>query len=143
VRSTLTTFVVTLVLIATGLILYSTLGIVRNSDDPAAGTAANAFRAALEQDDGARACSLLAPETRSALEDERKKPCQEAIVEVKEDVEPQAAAASVNVAERSAFVETQKQDVVFLGRFGKRWLVSSSGCTRQAGDAPYSCELKG
>ena len=142
-RSTLATFVMTLVVIATGLILYSTLGIVRNGDDPAAGAAVNAFRDALEQDDGAQACRLITPDARSALEEERKKPCAQGIVEVKDDVEPLAATETVNVAERSAFVETRKQDVVFLDKSGSRWLVSASGCLRQAGDAPYSCALEG
>src|SRR3954454_20108205 len=133
-RNTLAVFVATLVVIATGLILYSALGIVRNSDDPAAGETVSAFRAALEQGDGKRACSLLTPDVQSSLEDERKKPCEQAIVEVKKDVEPQAAVAEVDVAENSAFVTTERHDAVFLGRNGQGWLIDASGCTRQAGD---------
>src|SRR3954447_18025161 len=120
-RSTLAVFVATLVVIATGLILYSTLGIVRNSDDPAAGAAVTSFRAALEQGDGQGACSLLTPDAQSSLEDERKKPCEQAVVEVKDDVEPQAAVDDVNVAENSAFVSTSKHDAVFLDRNGSKW----------------------
>src|SRR3954454_22535625 len=132
-RNTLAVFVATLVVIATGLILYSALGIVRNSDDPAAGDAVSSFRAALERDDGKRACSLLTPDAQSSLEDERKKRCEQAVVEVKDDIEPQAAVNDIDVAENSAFVLTQKQDAVFLDRSGKSWLISASGCTRQAG----------
>src|SRR4051812_24485866 len=111
-RTTLAVFVATLVVITTGLILYSTLGIVRNSDDPAAGEAVTSFRAALERKDGERACSLLTPDAQSALEDERKKPCEQAILEVKDDVEPKAGVDEINVAENSAFVSTAKQDAV-------------------------------
>ena len=48
-RSTFALFVLTLVLIVTGLALYSTIGIVRNSDDPKAGAAVTDFGAALKE----------------------------------------------------------------------------------------------
>jgi hypothetical protein len=140
-RSTLALFVFTLVVIATGLVTYSALGIVRNSDDPAAGKAVSAFGAALKQHDGARACALLSDSTKSKLEDERKKPCDQAIAEVAQEVEPGASVTRVDVAETSAFVTTSHGPTFFLDKVAEGWRLSAAGCTRQAGDAPYSCAL--
>jgi hypothetical protein len=142
VRSTFAIFVFTLVVIATGLILYSALGIVRNSDDPAAGAAVSAFGAALKQHDGARACAELTKETQSKLEDDRKKPCDQAIVEVASEVEPGSAVTRVDVAETSAYVRTSQGPTFFLDRIGGTWKIGAAGCTKQAGDAPYSCALE-
>lgn len=141
-RSTFAVFAFTLVVIVTGLILYSALGIVRNSDDPAAGAAVSAFGSALRQHDGAAACAELSKSTQSKLEDERKKPCEQAIVEVASEVEPGDAVTSVNVAETSAFVRTSQGPTFFLDKVGSTWKVSAAGCTKQAGDAPYSCALE-
>jgi hypothetical protein len=142
VRSTFAIFVFTLVVIATGLILYSALGIVRNNDDPAAGTAVTAFGTAIEQHDGAKACAELTPEAQSKLEDERKKPCEQAIVEIASEVEPGDSVTKVEVAETSAFVRTSQGPTFFLDKIGSGWKVSAAGCTKQAGDAPYSCALE-
>src|SRR5436190_62148 len=141
-RSTFALFVMTLVVIATGLAVYSALGILRNSDDPAAGTAVIAFGSALKQHDGARACALLSSGTQSKLEDERKKPCREAILEVASDLKPGDSVTRVDVAEMSAFVTTSHGPTFFLDKDGKAWKVSAAGCTKQAGDAPYSCALQ-
>ena len=142
-RSTFAIFVFTLVVIATGLIVYSALGIVRNSDDPKAGAAVSAFGAALKQHDGAKACGELSDEAQSKLEDERKKPCQQAIIEVASEVEPGDAVTRIDVAETSAFVRTSQGPTFFLDKVGETWKVSAAGCTKQAGDAPYSCALEG
>jgi hypothetical protein len=140
-RSTFALFAFTLVVIVTGLAGYSALGIIRNSDDPAAGTAVTAFGSALKQHDGARACGLLSSDTQSKLEDERKKPCREAILEVATEVKPGASVTRVDVAEMSAFVTTAKGPTFFLDKDGDAWKVSAAGCTKQAGDAPYSCAI--
>jgi hypothetical protein len=142
VRGTFALFVFTLVVIVTGLVVYSALGIVRNSDDPAAGTAVKDFGSALEQHDGARACGLLSPTAQSKLEDERKKPCGQAIVEVASDVKPGSAVTQIDVAETSAFVRTSHGPAFFLDKTHSGWKVSAAGCAKQAGDAPYSCALE-
>ena len=141
-RSTFAIFVFTLVVIATGLALYSALGIVRNSDDPAAGAAVTAFGTALKQHDGAGACAELTKEAQSKLEDERKKPCDQAIEEVASEVEPGDAVTKIDVAESSAFVRTSHGPTFFLDKIGGGWKLSAAGCTKQAGDAPYSCALE-
>jgi hypothetical protein len=142
VRGPFVLFILTLVLIASGLIVYSALGIVRNSDDPAAGEAVSAFGNALKDDDGARACGLLTSEAQSKLEDERKKPCEEAIVEMASELEPGEAVSTVDAAETSAFVRTSHGPTFFLDKVGDGWKLSAAGCTKQAGDAPYSCALE-
>jgi hypothetical protein len=135
-------FAITLVVIATGLIVYSAVGIVRNSDDPAAGEAVTAFGDALKQHDGAGACAELTEQAQSKLEDERKKPCEQAIVEVSSEVEPGDSVSKIDVAETSAFVRTSHGPTFFLDKVGTGWKVSAAGCTKQAGDAPYSCALE-
>jgi hypothetical protein len=142
VRSTFALFVCTLVVIATGLILYSALGIVRNSDDPKAGAAVSAFGDALQQHDGVKACAELTEDVQSKLEDERRKPCEQAILEVASEVEPGDAVTRVDVAETSAYVRTTQGPAFFLDKIGSAWKLSAAGCTKQAGDAPYSCALE-
>jgi type II secretory pathway pseudopilin PulG len=142
-RSTFVLFAFTLVIIAAGLAVYSALGIIRNADDPAAGKAVSAFGTALKQQDGKGACALLSANAQSKLEDERKKPCEQAIIEVASDVKPGDAVTRIDVAEKSAFVTTSHGPSFFLDRFGPAWKVSAAGCTKQAGDAPYSCQLEG
>jgi type II secretory pathway pseudopilin PulG len=141
-RGTFALFVFTLIVIATGLAVYSALGIIRNSDDPAAGVAVSQFGSAIRQHDGKAACSLLSQSTQSKLEDDRKKPCEQAILEVAGQVQPGDSVTSVNVAETSAFVKTARGPTFFLDRDGKTWKLSGVGCTKQAGDAPYSCALQ-
>jgi len=142
VRAPFALFVGTLVLIATGLITYSTLGIARNSDDPAAGAVVSGFAGALEQHDGKGACALLTPDAQSQVERDRKKPCEEGIVEVASDIEPHGDVTKIEVAERSGFVQTSSGTAFFVEKVGGDWKLSAAGCTRQAGDAPYSCELE-
>lgn len=141
-KSTFSLFVITLVVIATGLAVYSALGIVRNSDDPAAGAAVTAFGQALRGDDGAAACSLLTSVARSKLEDERKKPCEQAVLEVAAELEPGDAVVRIDVAETSALVGTSRGPAFFLDKIGDSWKLSAAGCTKQAGDAPYACALE-
>ena len=142
-RSTLAVFLITLAVIVTGLAVYSALGIARNADDPAAGRVVSGFGSALRQHAGGRACSLLTAEAQSKLEDERKKPCAEAVLEVASELEPGDGVTKVDVAETSAFVRTSRGPTFFLDKVGRAWRLSAAGCTKQAGDAPYSCALEG
>jgi hypothetical protein len=142
-RSTFALFVFTLVLIATGLVTYSAIGIVRNSDDPKAGTTVTQFGDALRQHDGKRACALLSASTQSKLEDDRKKPCEQGVLEIASDLELKSPVGRIDVAETSGFVKTDAGDAYFLDKVSGGWRLSAAGCTKQAGDAPYSCALEG
>ena len=141
-RGPLALFAITLALIVTGLALYSALGIVRNSDDPAAGAAVSSFGQALKAGDGKRACALLTADAQSRVEDDRKKPCDEGILEIESDLEPDGEVAGIDVAENSAFVTDSGGGAFFLDKTSAGWRLSAAGCERQAGDAPYSCELE-
>lgn len=142
-RSVFATFVVYLVVIATGLVVYTSIGFARNADNGEPAAAVRAFSSALEQGDGSAACGLLSTEAQKTVEAERKKPCAEGIVEIKDDVAPGAEPGDTDIAERSAFVETGADAAVFLDKTEAGWKISASGCKRQAGDAPYDCELEG
>jgi hypothetical protein len=142
VRGPLALFVITLVLIVTGLAVYSAVGIIRNSDDPAAGAVVSEFGDALNQDDGKRACSLLTRVAQSRLEEDRKKPCEQGIVEVASELEPDGDVTRIDVAENSGFVTTSGGSTFFLDKTTSGWRLSAAGCEPQAGDAPYSCSLE-
>lgn len=141
--STRAIFITYLAVIATGLILHSTIGLLRGSDQRGARDVALAFTEALQNGNGDRACDLLAPRTRSAIEEQRKKSCDQAIVEVREDLAVHGRLGPADVAETSAIVTTDEGDALFLDERQDGWHVGAAGCTRQAGDAPYDCALEG
>lgn len=142
-RSVFATFVVYLVVITAGLVLYTTLGFARNADNGEPAAAVRAFAAALEQENGAAACGLLSTDAQTSIETARKKPCDQGVVEVKDDVKPGGAPSDTDIAERSAIVKTSPDHAAFLDKTAAGWKVSASGCKRQAGDARYDCELGG
>jgi hypothetical protein len=101
--------------------------------------AATAFERAVEADDGAGACALLAPETRSELEQSAGSSCAQAIVQ--EDL-PEAGA----VDESSAFGTMAQvrftSDTLFLSEFPGGWKVLAAGCA-PVPRAPYDCSIQG
>lgn len=94
------------------------------------------FYTALQQGDGAAACALLAPATRSALEQSSGSPCGEAILEEGLPTGPEPA--EVTVFETAARA-TGPSDTAFLGQFAEGWKVVAAGCTPQAPEHPYDC----
>lgn len=141
-RAIFALFVLLLVVIATGLVLYSAIGIARSSDDPAAGRTVADFAAALDDDDGARACALLTAEAQDAVESSRRKGCDQGIVELRRFIAPGGAPAFVNRAENSAIVTTTEGDAYFLDKTPEGWRLSSLGCD-EIKDKPYECEIEG
>jgi hypothetical protein len=99
------------------------------------------FHAALADGDAAMACSELAPETRSKLEQEEKAKCAEAILKVKLPKDAQAGDASVYVTSASVALGGGRR--TFLDQFADGWKVSADGCTKTGSDEPYDCELEG
>jgi hypothetical protein len=105
--------------------------------------AATSFARALSAQDGAAACRLLAPETKSQLEQAAGKQCPAAILE--EDL-PEADA----VKDSSTF-GTMAQvifagDVMFMAEFPSGWKVMAAGCSPAPGQQPgkpYDCQLQG
>jgi hypothetical protein len=100
---------------------------------------AEVFERALHAGDNAAACALLAPGTRSEVEDSAQKPCAVALGE--EPLPSGGAVRAVEVYGRQAMV-TLERDTLFLSQFPGGWRVVAAGCLPEAGK-PYQCQVKG
>ena len=127
-----------LLLVAALALLVGVTGCGTDDDATAARGVVDAFFAALEGDDGEKACEQLNPETRAALEDQEKSACRDAITQLDlqaSDVE------RVQVYGRSAMAELSDGEAAFLDQEQSGWRISAAGC-RPVGDRPYDCELE-
>ncbi len=93
----------------------------------------------MQQGDGERACALLAPETRSTLEESAGQPCARAVL--MEELPPLLRASTVRVygGEAHAVFDV---DIVFLSEFSDGWRVVAAGCEPR-GELPYDCAIDG
>jgi hypothetical protein len=114
-------------------------GTADREDDAAA--VAERFHAALESGDGQAACEQLNEETASKLEDQEKKPCEEAILSL--ELPKGGTVAGTRVYLTSAFATLAEGGVDFLDEALDGWKVSSAGCEPTAPEQPYKCELEG
>src|SRR5215208_7190314 len=80
------------------------------------------FHAALEAGDGQAACDELSEETASKLEQEEKKPCDEAILVL--DLAKGGMVGATDVYERSAFAFLREGSADFLDEGPEGWTVS-------------------
>jgi len=87
---------------------------------------ATRFYNAVAGENGADACALLAPPTRSSVEQSEKKPCAGAIVAA--GLRPATDLRRVRVYGTMAQV-TWAGDVTFLTRYGDGWRVLAAGCS--------------
>ncbi|MDX3533901.1 hypothetical protein PV721_05880 [Streptomyces sp. MB09-01] len=101
--------------------------------------AGEAFEQALADADYARACGLLAPQTRQQLEENEEKPCGPALPGQELPVAGQVRGTQVHG--RQALLRLQK-DTLFLSQFDDGWKVVAADCAPQ-GEQPYRCSLKG
>ncbi|WP_221629323.1 hypothetical protein [Humibacillus xanthopallidus] len=108
-----------------------------NPEVDAAGAAALRF-SSVAPTDAATACSLLAPQTASELE-QGSGSCARGL----SDASPPAGGGlrEVEVYGLDAMVRLDR-DTVFLARFEKGWKVTAAGCTPRP-DGPYECDIKG
>jgi len=97
------------------------------------------YFAALADGDGQAACDLLAPGTRSELEQNAKAPCPETLLD--EAVARPGDRGEVSVFGTMAEVH-YAEDTVFLAEFDDGWRVMASGCKERPG-RPYDCSVKG
>ncbi|MFF3314661.1 hypothetical protein ACFYV5_04010 [Streptomyces sp. NPDC003035] len=101
--------------------------------------AGRAFERALAARDYAAACRLLAPDTRTSLEENEKQACAQALegqeLPVSETVD------GTEVYGRQALVRAG-EETLFLSQFSPGWRVVAAGCTPQE-DKPYQCVVKG
>ena len=101
---------------------------------------AERFHAALEQDDGRAACEELNPETASTLEQQEKKPCEEAITTL--EIPKGGTVADTRVYVTSAFVSLAEGTVDFMDESSEGWWISAAGCKPTGPNQPYDCELE-
>ena len=98
------------------------------------------FHAALEQDDGQAACAELNPETASKLEQEEKKPCEEAITSLR--LPKGGTVADTRVYVTSALASLAGGTVDFLDESSGGWWISAAWCSPAGPKQPYDCELE-
>ena len=109
-----------------------------SADQDEAVHAADAFVAAVDGEDGAAACAVLAPATVSELVQSSQKPCEEAVLEEAEPAGPRVDARTFGTMSQVRY----RDDVLFVTRFGEEWKVMAAACTPKAGD-PYDCKIQG
>jgi hypothetical protein len=105
----------------------------------AAATVAVRLLTAVQGDDGAGACAVLAPETRSELEQSAGTSCAQAILD--EDLPEPGPVRASEVYGQWAQVRLDG-DTVFLAVFPDGWRVVAAGCTPRP-ERPYDCALQG
>lgn len=113
-------------------------GAAEREDDAAA--AAERFHAALEGGDGQAACEQLIQETASSLEQQEKKPCEQAILSL--ELPEGGTVADAGVYVTSAFAHLAEGGTDFLDEGPDGWRVSAAGCEPTAPSQPYNCELR-
>jgi hypothetical protein len=106
-----------------------------------AAAVAESFHAALDAGDGQAACAELTEETASKLEQQQKKPCEEAILELELPKGGTVAEARVDIT--SAVATLAEGGTDFLDEGPDGWKLSAAGCVPTVPDQPYDCELEG
>jgi hypothetical protein len=94
---------------------------------------------AYQSDDGAQACTALAPKTKRELEKSAGKPCAQAVLE--EDVPDVGEPQRVEVFGTMAQIR-YGAGATFLARFQGGWKVMAAGCRPQHAK-PYDCTIQG
>jgi hypothetical protein len=123
------------------LLVLGAAGCGRESDATTARTVTDTFFAALDADDGERACAQLSPDTRATLERQEQTSCREAIAGLGLQG---ATVARVQVFVTNALVELTNGEAAFLDYGAQGWRLSAVGCTSEGKpvDRPFDCELE-
>jgi hypothetical protein len=108
---------------------------------PDAAAVAERFHEAIGRQDGEAACSELAEETASKLEQQEGGPCEEAILDL--EIPGDGRSVETNVHVITASVSLAAGGTTFLDEFADGWKVSAAACVPTAPDLPYDCELEG
>jgi hypothetical protein len=124
--------------VAFGALVLALSGCGRDGDRQNVRTVVEGFYAALRDHHGARACALLSPDTRKALEQQESESCDKALDKLHLDG---GRTDRVQVFSTEASVELLGGDTVFLGDTPNGWQISAAGCQPQ-GDKPADCEVQ-
>jgi len=115
-----------------------------SSQEAAVEAAARSFDAALRAGDVSRACSALAPSTRTELEGQTGQECAQALTD--QGLVAVERLGGVQRYGRQASVEvhgpSDEADTWFLSRFDGRWLIVAASC-RPRPELPYDCDVDG
>ena len=106
-----------------------------------AAAVAERFRAALQSKDGKAARAELSQETASKLEQQEKKPCEQAILGL--ELPKGGGVAFTEIEVTSAYVRLAAGGADFLDEGPEGWSISAAGCEPTAPEQPYECELEG
>ena len=136
-RGTAPVFVTYLVVIAVGIVAAFAVAFARHGDDAGARSAVERFSSAIRRHDGAAACSLLAAQTRTQLEEQEGSRCESAILELGLSG---GQIDGVDVAETSARAEVAGDGGTFLDEEAEGWRITALGC-RPLPDRPDDCEV--
>lgn len=98
------------------------------------------FHAALEAGDGQAACDELSEETASKLEQQERRPCEDAVLTL--ELPTGGTIADTRVYVTSAVAQRAEGGTDFLDKGPHGWMVSAAGCEPIAPDQPYDCELE-
>jgi hypothetical protein len=124
--------------VALGALVLALSGCGRDGDRQSVRAVVDGFYAAVRDHHGDRACALLSPDTRKALEQQESKPCGQAVDELHlDDGRPDR----VDVFSTEASVELVGGDTVFLGNSPNGWQISAAGCQLQR-NKPADCEVQ-
>jgi hypothetical protein len=124
--------------VALGALVLALSGCGRDGDRQSVRAVVDGFYAAVRDHHGDRACALLSPDTRKALEQQESKPCGQAVDELHlDDGRPDR----VDVFSTEASVELVGGNTVFLGNSPNGWQISAAGCQLQR-NKPADCEVQ-
>jgi hypothetical protein len=127
----------------TGLVVLAVLalaGCSTGQEDEVRSTA-HRFYQAIADKDGAAACGVLAPRTRSELEQSAKKDCASAVLE---ESLPQVTTPRSVQAYGTMSQVRYGSETAFLSRYGDSWKVYAAGCKPPSSQStPYDCQISG
>jgi hypothetical protein len=109
-----------------------------SNENKAATSVAERLLDAVGRGSGGDACRLLAPATRTDLEDSSGRSCEEAVLDEQVGT---GRAVGVEVFDTMAQVRFE-DDTLFLSRFDGAWLVVAAACTPRP-PGPYDCDIQG
>jgi hypothetical protein len=132
-------FWVYLTVIVAGLAVFLVIGFSHpDSSERHARATVERFFTALEQHDGRRACAQLTEDAASAVEQQERRPCNDAILSL--EIEP-GEPGGVDIEVNSGKVALPHGQAVFLDETAQGWRISAAGCKPATG-GPYECELE-